>query len=841
MQSDTRDGVHPHLELIVEGKSSERRKRPGFSGSPPDSDRRKEFTPKLNEAANRLETQFAEKAALKPGIQPHLVFRVPIRKNQEQSIVKHLNEVGMTVVSIEPDRACVAFQDEADLTKFRKSIAGYAKGPREGVNPNTGKPYSSTSFDVLDVIVADQMRLWDRSDRVGLMLANKIGAAGDKIEETDVFLVDVELWHAGSTAAVSKALSELRAALGESVDENDERNKILDEYAGDGLILVRARVTGDVLNTFLEMDFVAEVELPPKPDLTASSSCGKTKADFPVPPAPVVDGPRVCVIDSGIVSSHPLLRNNVGGEASILTQVNSPADQNGHGTMVSGLAVFGDVRACYDSNDFSSPIWLYSARVLNDQNEFDDNRLILTQMRDAVQHFKAEPYSCRVFNASICGTKRPVVNLGGRQSEWAEALDRIAREEQVILVVASGNWPGAFTDNQQEAERLFRGYPEFILRNESALTEPATAAIPITVGSLIQHTRPAQSQGGRIVRLVGGEDSPSPFTRSGPGINGAIKPEFVHYGGGLVFHKFGYTARISSESGTSIMSLSYEPTRHLFRFDVGSSFSAPRVANIAAKTQHALTSQVGYEASPNLVRAVLATSATVPEGSHTVLDPIGDHAVIRVCGYGVPHLERAVHSTDRRVTMVAARKITIDHFDVFEVPIPDCFKQAKGRRTITVALAYDPPVRARRADYLGVLMDMYLIKGKSVSEIREAFKKVEPGEDPDKSLPQKYQITLSPRSQGRKGYSRKRSTLQRASKSWTKRESQKKDFGNSYFLVVRAERKWAPSEIETQDYAVAVTLEADDVHLYTQVSLRVQARQRQRVKPKARVKARASS
>ena len=589
------------------------------------------------------------------------------------------------------------------------------------------------------------------------------------------------------------------------------------------------------------MDFVAEIEPPPKPDLTATFSHKNNEGGLPPTPPPPAPRPRTVPKSLRSLIAVLFLRTLCcmlmsGDEESILTKIESPADQHGHGTMVSGLAVFGDVRACYDAKNFSSPVWLYSARVLNDQNCFDDEKLIFTQMRNAVRHFKAVPYGCRVFNISIGGFKRPMVDMRGRQSEWAEALDRIAREEKVLIVLPSGNWLEACTDNQQEAERLLQEYPKYILKPESALTEPATAAIPLTVGSLIQHDRPLQSKGDRIVRPIGKIDFPSPFTRSGPGINSAIKPELVHYGGGLIFHKFGLTARVSPETATSIMSLSHEPTKHLFDFDYGSSLSAPRVANIAARIFKALEDQFGKEPSPNLVRALLALSASVPESCRDILDP---HVAMRICGYGIPDWAKAAQSTDRRVTLVAQKTITLDHFDVFEVPIPDCFKKAERNRGISVALAYDPPVRARRYDYLGVLMEMYLIKGKTKSEIRDAFKKAGPDEDPEEAIPQKYRIALSPSSQGRNcGYIRKRSTLQKATKVWKRRESTAHDSGSSYFLVVRAERKWAPPEIVSQDYAVAVTLEANDGNLYTKVSERVQARQKQLEKAKARVQTR---
>ena len=59
--------------------------------------------------------------------------------------------------------------------------------------------------------------------------------------------------------------------------------------------------------------------------------------------------------------------------------------------MVAGIAVFGNIRGAYDRGSFESEVTVFSARVLNDQNNFDDENLIIKQMEQAIVTFKAEP------------------------------------------------------------------------------------------------------------------------------------------------------------------------------------------------------------------------------------------------------------------------------------------------------------------------------------------------------------------------------------------------------------------------------------------------------------------
>jgi hypothetical protein len=265
-------------------------------------------------------------------------------------------------------------------------------------------------------------------------------------------------------------------------------------------------------------------------------------------------------------------------------------------------------------------------------------------------------------------------------------------------------------------------------------------------------------------------------------------------------------------------------------FDCGTSFAAPRVAHLAALVEHRLLTDLNEIPSSNLIRAVLAGTAEIPEAAVTrLINSNGDHAPIKVCGYGFPSEGDALRSRDRRVTMVYQGSIQIDHFDVFAVPIPDEFRYARGTRKIIVSLAYDPPVRRRRLDYLGVEMDIFLIRGKPIEEIHEAFRKLQPNEDAEGAITGSARMHLEPTASSRNGgYSRKKSTLQRCECVMKLPERSNVDYGNEYHLVVRCERKWAPTEIETQDFALAVTLCADDPNLYNRVALRIHQRIRAR-------------
>ena len=86
----------------------------------------------------------------------------------------------------------------------------------------------------------------------------------------------------------------------------------------------------------------------------------------------------------------------------------------------------------------------------------------------------------------------------------------------------------------------------------------------------------------------------------GLGINGAIKPDLVHYGGNLLFEGFGNQVRRvrteNPDAGTGVMSFSHQPLNRLFSFRVGTSQAAPPVARIGALVWNQL--QAGRRGRP---------------------------------------------------------------------------------------------------------------------------------------------------------------------------------------------------------------------------------------------------
>lgn len=520
------DGRYPHLELVREDPNPARRRQQPPPPNRPDRGGRGQFGPQLRTRVQQIEHEAQARPQPPAGIHPHLVFRVPLVPGASSAgLVERLQQAGATVFGVEPDGAIIAFRDDANLAAFRDGVDQYTQGPR--TNPDTGLPYQSTAWDVLEAIDVDQMRLWGRGDRVGRRLAAEVGSGGELADAQRLYVVDLELWHRGSMPLTRSSVEGVRRLV-QNAPTPDER--VRDEFVGDTLCLMKVSVRGAKLSQLLDLDAVAEVELPPAAVFDITMANRSTARQFPTPPRPPADGARVCVIDSGIVPQHPLLASNVGSYESVLTATASGVDECGHGTMVAGIAVFGDVRDGYEGGRFESEVKVFSARVLNERNEFDEEQLIVRQMERAIETFKVEPYRCRVFNLSL-GSRGPWFRENRRQSLWAECLDQLARTHKVLLVVSAGNHAMGTGVRTRHAEEAVVEYPHYFFGDgECGLCEPATAAIAVTVGGVAQYDVPAVPGSGRadsLNRPIAAAGQPCPITRIGPGIAGAIKPEFV--------------------------------------------------------------------------------------------------------------------------------------------------------------------------------------------------------------------------------------------------------------------------------------------------------------------------
>ena len=668
----------PHLPLRRVEYEAPRKKRPGFGGTTPRDFRthggilRSQVTDAVQQA-----TRQARPIAIDPG----LILRVRLSGNIDEDTWRN---AGLTLIGKDDDRVLVLFASDTELTEFRRRLEAYQSGPPQG---QKNAPFAAMFANI------DEVGRIQPIDRIGRLLKSERIEQPDAFVDGTTYTVDLELWHTGDIQDCRRRLDQVGGFI------TNDGGRVTDRYIGTSLVLARVKAEGRTIRTLLTLDSVASIDFPPRVSIRVSQQLDTSLQDLGPVLSPPADAQGVCVLDSGVTAGHPLLAPAMGEATAVPPRLGTAADVHGHGTRVAGLALYGDIQGCIDSGNFIPQLRLFSARVLNENNGFDDEDLITTQMRQAIEYFK-NAYGCRVFNASLGDDRMPFD--GGKVSAWASILDHLARELNVIIVVSAGNYnhdpPRAATPDDH-----VQGYPRYLLEPPAKIIEPATGCIVLTVGSLTNSANlPLGTQGNVALRPIAQPGQPSPFTRSGPGIGRAIKPELCEFGGNCAYD--GDLKRLRPElAELSIVSLNREYLQRLFSTDVGTSYASAKVAYSAAR----IYSQFP-EASANLVRALLAASAEVPQPAQDLLDPIDNQAVLQLCGYGVPSLTRATFSDSNRVIQYAENELPFDKFHIYEVPIVDEFCTVEGERQIAVTLAFDPPVRHSRLDYLGTTMSFRL-------------------------------------------------------------------------------------------------------------------------------------
>lgn len=781
----------PHLSLERIDRALDRRKRPPVIKLP------ERASPHGHGKAimDKVDTEVTAQIALPQinGIDPELILKVHLAMSVQEDAWRL---AGFNVLAQEPDNVLVLFASDAELKEFRARLSEYQKGPQ-------GKQKFPSHNGLFACI--ENVGGVTPTDRIGPRLRAEGIDNLSKIEARASYTVDLELWDAPTQIDRQVRVQHIVAHI------EDQGGEVVSRYIGEaGLIVLRARLRGSLLRDVLALIAIARVDRPPIPDLGERDPPTVTLADVPQPKAPPQDSPLIGIIDSGS-TDHPLLQPSLAESIGIPATLGT-ADVWGHGTKVAGIAAFGDLRECVVSNTFESAVRVVSVKVVNDQGRFDDASTIPEQMQMAVRALHER--GCRIINISL-GDALRVPYDGGRVSSWAATLDALARELDLVIIVSAGNSAG---DHRapwgDHPERITQRYPAYLVDPSNRLVDPATAAIALTVGSLAHaNGLPTESVAGAELRAIASLNMPTPVTRSGPGAINAIKPDLVDHGGTCLFD--GMRPRVATGdhyASAGMLTLRADYRAGLLTAATGTSMAAPRIAYKAALLLRAIPN-----ASANMIRALLALSAGLPHEAVQGLNAVGGDAALRCCGYGVPDIARALNSEERRVILVADHQdLATDQFALFRVPLPKEFQTTKGKRSIRVSLAFDPPVRYTRLEYLGLRVNYHLIRGMKPEEIFEFFRHRGKLEKERDDLPSTAKCDLKP-SRDMRGSS----TLQASTFKMTRNIEA---HGDEYYLAVFAERRWAGEEVTHQRFAVAVQLEHEaQINIHQQLRVRLRA------------------
>lgn len=372
------------------------------------------------------------------------------------------------------------------------------------------------------------------------------------------------------------------------------------------------------------------------------------------PPATPEELPSVGVIDTGVALNDPLLGPWLDGANFYVLP---PETDHMHGTFVSGM-----IAGARQLNGHNPAFPDCSARVHSVAamgSGFTDLGELLERIREAV---RARP-DIKVWNCSLGSTH------AGREyafGHFAEALDRLSDELQVLFVIAAGNY----------SHLPLRPWPApsgFASGGADRISEPGESTRALTVGSLAH-----------VTNLVAAGE-PSPFTRRGPGPAKIPKPEVTHHGGNCCVN--------GTYTGSGVRSIL--PGGRLTE-SIGTSFSTPLVSAIAANTWQKIANT--NEVRPETVKALIIHSAAL----HS---PTRSHDEHNYYGFGVPESPlQTLFCEDNTFTLLFEAEV-LDRMVWAKTPfpVPACLRPTptQFRGEIIMTLVYSPPIDGQQgAEYV---------------------------------------------------------------------------------------------------------------------------------------------
>lgn len=593
---------------------------------------------------------------------------------------------------------------------------------------------------------------------------------------------------------IAEILSELKASFSSGV-----HGTLFEHEEIKGTCRAVIRVTGNMFRNLVEDQSwqrkIAWFE--PKPKFETFQSVWR---DFDVAQVgispPTDDAPVVCVVDSGITVGNPFLAPVTREDqlhSFLLEKPDNPYDEFGHGSGVASLAAYYALNLDKDGEN-RGKVWVAGARILNEHNQLEDERLFSKVIREVVEKFVE--YGVKIFVLAVGDTAKtwnPKTKRTIPRKSWvARTLDDLSRNYDVVFVTCTGN-----IVLSEITEYLEDGisYPRYLAEEDACLLDPGQASLALTVGSIAPGTLVVSNPATAIAEPHGA----SPFTRTGPGIRGEVKPELVEYGGNLVHDKEG--GWVTKNPGVDVVMASNQLSPAVTH-QQGTSFAAPRVAHKLALVQRDLE-DVLEQPTAALIKAFLVNSC-VYRGEiasfQEEMDSVRPKHWQQILGYGFPSDLRATDCDDYSAVAYFQGDIEPDKVLFFDIPIPDELRASTQQKRITVTVVHMPQVQRWGLErYHGTDVKWRMFRGNvNQDEIIAAMARDEEESDDEAELPNelKFQYGIQQRSRG---------TIQHDIHEWTRHLEGYSE--NHYTLAIAAYERWGRTNPDEVPFAIVVRVE----------------------------------
>jgi hypothetical protein len=403
----------------------------------------------------------------------------------------------------------------------------------------------------------------------------------------------------------------------------------------------------------------------------------------------------ICILDSGANNGHPLLQQ-ILREKDCLT-INphwgsfDSSSGNGHGTLMAGIAGYGDLQAALESSDqIALRHRLCSVKLLPDigqspkelWGDFTSQAISLAEVNN--------PNEYHIFCMAV--TSNEDIDQG-KPSSWSGAVDQLTFGDEIIkrlIIISGGNI------NDSEAWSV---YP---IENQSwPVQNPAQAWNALTVGAFTQKVQ-IQETGHEGYAPLAPYEGLSPFsstsnsrcwnTKLWP-----IKPEVVFEGGNVAKTESGGIILCGPHEDLEILTTSGAFSTQYFTTFGGTSPASAQAAWLAAQVAGKYPN-----AWPETIRGLIIHSASWTKSMLSQFNVTNKsrkkdiQELLRCCGYGVPNFNRVQNSFDNAFTFIAEEEIqpfarrggrnTFHEMHMYDLPWPQDVLLSLGEEPVTMKI-----------------------------------------------------------------------------------------------------------------------------------------------------------
>ena len=392
----------------------------------------------------------------------------------------------------------------------------------------------------------------------------------------------------------------------------------------------------------------------------------------------------LCLLDSGVVKDHPMLLPVLANEDRFVVNPNwGVNDVKRHGTLMAGLATYGDLtEIVHNARGVEPGYRLCSVKVLPNDGQ-------------TLKEFWADYTKQAVSLAEIGHGQMPEIMAycmavaevngysDGTPSSWSGALDQICCGEdglRRLFIQCAGNI---------DDDRDFMMYPHSnALRG---VVNPGQAWNALTVGAYTEKCNAFDEQDQQLV-VVAQKDSLSPYTTTSMswGKQSPIKPEVVMEGGNRTRDLQGTNRHRDLELLTTGTQAFFDRPFALINATSAATALAARYASMVS------VDNPNYW--PETVRGLFVHTAQWTDQMMQEYPDVDER--LRMCGYGVPNLDKMLESRKNGVTFIAQRTIqpykkgeksnSFNKMHIYTLPWPKDALIGLGEKNVrlTITLSY---------------------------------------------------------------------------------------------------------------------------------------------------------